>query len=87
MPRKKRTTAKRTRRVFDKGFRQEAVQMLLDGHSARLVADRLGLSSTSILYRWKKDCVDAAGPVAMSSTLACVSWNWSCAGLNENAMS
>ena len=64
MPRKKRTTAKRTRRVFDKGFRQEAVQMLLDGHSARLVADRLGLSSTSILYRWKKDCLDAAGPVA-----------------------
>ena len=53
MPRKNRTTAKRTRRVFDKVFRQEAVQMLLDGHSSRLVTDRLGLSSTSILYRWK----------------------------------
>ena len=64
MPRKKRTTAKRTRRVFDKVFRQEAVQMLLDGHSARSVADRLGLSHTSLLYRWKKDCLDAAGPVA-----------------------
>ena len=28
------------------------------------MADRLGLSSTSILYRWKKECLDAAGPVA-----------------------
>ena len=28
--------------------------MLLDGHSARSIAERLGLSGPNILYRWKK---------------------------------
>ena len=64
MARKKQSTPKRTRRIFTTEFREEAVQMLLDGHSAISVAKRLGLSSTSILYRWKKECLKAAGPVA-----------------------
>jgi transposase len=41
------------RRVFPKEFKQEAVQMLLDGHSAKSIVDRLGLSGTNVLYRWK----------------------------------
>lgn len=32
------------RRRFPKEFKEEAVQMLLDGHSAPSVAERLGLS-------------------------------------------
>jgi len=55
MPRKKRSPAKRTRRVFDNGFRQEAVQMLLDGHSARSVADRLGRSRSLIAQSCRSD--------------------------------
>lgn len=54
----------RTKRRYSPEFRQEAVQMLLDGHSATSVAERLGLSGANLLYRWKKDAVRSAGPVA-----------------------
>ena len=64
MPRKKPRSPKLGRRVFTKEFRQEAVQMLLDGHSARSVADRLGLSGTNLLYRWKREQLAESGPVA-----------------------
>jgi transposase len=54
----------RTRRSYSEEFRQEAVQMLLDGHSATSVAERLGLSGANVLYRWKKDTLRRAGPAA-----------------------
>ena len=38
--------------------------MLLDGHSAPSVVERLGLSGTNLLYRWKRDQLDKSGPVA-----------------------
>ena len=52
------------RHVYSEEFRQEAVQMLLDGHSAASVASRLGLSSPTLLYRWKKEFLRRAGPAA-----------------------
>ncbi len=61
MPKKKNVTG---RRQYDDDFKVEAVQMLLDGHSAQSVASRLGLSGTSILYRWKSNLVSASGPAA-----------------------
>lgn len=54
----------RQRRVYSEEFKQEAVQMLLDGHSAPSVAKRLGLSGANVLYRWKKDTLRRAGPAA-----------------------
>ncbi len=54
----------RQRRVYSEEFKQEAVQMLLDGHSASSVAKRLGLSGANVLYRWKKDTLRRAGPAA-----------------------
>ena len=54
------------RRLFTQEFREEAVQMLLDGHSARSVVERLGLSGTNVLYRWKSAQVRRSGPVANS---------------------
>ena len=66
MPRKKPPTGTSSRRVFTKDFKQEAVQMLLDGHAANSVADRLGLSGTNILYRWKSEQLQRSGPVASS---------------------
>ena len=54
----------RQRRVYSEEFKQEAVQMLLDGHSAPSVAKRLGLSGANVLYRWKKDPLRRAGPAA-----------------------
>jgi len=57
---------KRVRRQYTQEFREEAVQMLLDGHSATSVAERLGLSGTNILYRWKRQMLASSGPVAGS---------------------
>lgn len=54
------------RRDFTDEFKQEAVQMLLDGHSAGSVAQRLGLSGTNLLYRWRRQQLERSGPVATS---------------------
>jgi transposase len=52
------------RRHFTDDFKRDAVQMLLDGHSAKSVVERLGLSGTNLLYRWKRAQVEENGPVA-----------------------
>jgi transposase len=54
------------RREFTQEFRREAVQMLLDGHSATVVAERLGLAGTGLLYRWKREQLERTGPIATS---------------------
>ena len=54
----------RSRRFFSDEFKQEAVQMLLDGHSAPSVAERLGLPGPNALYRWKRETLRQAGPAA-----------------------
>jgi transposase len=66
MARKKQTLAKSSRRSFTLEFREEAVRMLLDGHTASSIVDRLGLSGTNILYRWKREQLRRSGPVASS---------------------
>ena len=58
--------AKSSRRSFTPEFREEAVQMLLDGHTAISIVDRLGLSGPNILYRWKREQLLRSGPVASS---------------------
>ena len=54
------------RRSFPEEFKREAVQMLLDGHRAPSVVERLGLSSTNLLYRWKREQLAQCGPAATS---------------------
>ena len=66
MSRKKATEAKRPRRLFTEEFKREAVALLLDGHSATSVAERLGLSNPNLLYRWKSSQLEQSGPVAAS---------------------
>ena len=51
--------AKAQRRVYPDELKQEAVQMLLDGHSAVSVAENLGLPHPSLLYRWKAQALGA----------------------------
>lgn len=55
-----------SRRRFTEEFRRDAVQMLLDGHSAASIVERLGLSCPSLLYRWKAQQLEQGGPVASS---------------------
>ncbi len=56
---------RRHRRQFTKEFKEEAVQMLLDGHTAASVCERLGLSSPNSLYRWKRELVSQGGSTAV----------------------
>jgi transposase-like protein len=61
MPKRKRGAS---RRQYSEELKAEAVQMLLDGHSAESVVSRLGLSGASVLYRWKTLLVASSGPAA-----------------------
>lgn len=58
---------RRGRRGFTDEFKEEAVRMLLDGHTARSVCERLGISATNTLYRWKKEFL--GGKNALASDL------------------
>lgn len=61
--RKKRRTS---RRRYSEELKAEAVQMVLDGHSAASVAANLGLSNVTLLYRWKAQLLERSGPAAAS---------------------
>lgn len=54
------------RRRFPTEFKEEAVQMLVDGHTAASVCERLGLSSPTLLYRWRRELLGRGGAAAMS---------------------
>ena len=56
--------SRQRRREYSKELREEAVQMLLDGYSAASVVERLGLSGTNLLYRWKAKYLQDSGPAA-----------------------
>lgn len=56
----------KSRRSFSKEFKQEAVQMMLDGHSASSVSKNLGIHNTNLLYRWKAEILAESGPAAES---------------------
>ena len=55
---------KSQRRVYPDELKKEAVQMLLDGHSAPSVAKNLGIGHTSLLYRWKAEILGQEGMAA-----------------------
>ena len=58
------SSKQKPRRTYTHEFKEEAVQMLLDGHTAGSVSERLGLSGTNILYRWKRELLGKEGGVA-----------------------
>ena len=64
MAKKQRKTVKRTRRTFTQEFKQQAVQMLLDGYTASSVSENLGLGNTNLLYRWKAELIAEGDPVS-----------------------
>ena len=64
---KKKTSVKKpSRRQYTDEFKEEAVQLLLDGYTAPQVVDRLGISNVNVLYRWKQEQLEKSGPVATS---------------------
>ena len=60
---KRKPKATPERRQYDDDLKQEAVQMLLDGHSAQSIVDNLGISGKNLLYRWKAQSINQSGPV------------------------
>ena len=54
-----------TRRQYTQEFKEEAVRMVLDGHSVASVCERLGLSSPNLLYTWKRKLVAQGGAAAV----------------------
>ena len=56
--------AGRKRRQYGDELKEEAVQMMLDGHSVESVAANLGISGTGLLYRWKAKFLEESGPAA-----------------------
>ena len=53
------------RRQYTLEFKEEAVRMVLDGHSVASVCQRLGLSSPNLLYNWKRKLVEQGGTAAV----------------------
>lgn len=53
------------RRRYTQEFKEEAVGMVLDGHSVASVCQRLGLSSANVLYNWKRKLVERGGAAAV----------------------
>jgi transposase len=54
-----------SRRQYPKELKEEAVRMVLDGHSVASVCERLGLSSVTLLYNWKRKLVEQGGATAV----------------------
>lgn len=46
-------TQRKTAQSYPLELKQQAVQMLQDGHSATLIASRLGLPRTNLIYKWR----------------------------------
>ena len=63
---KTRKSSKKPRRQFDKEFKREAVQMMLDGHTASSVSTNLGINNTNLLYRWKSEILLDGGQAAVT---------------------
>ena len=63
MPRRPSQQPIKHRRSYTDDFKREAVQMMLDGHSPQSIQERLGLPTTALLYRWRKQQREKAGPV------------------------
>jgi transposase len=55
---------RKERRQFDREFKEQAVQMMLDGHSASSVSSNLGIENTNLLYRWKSEILHEGGVAA-----------------------
>ena len=59
----KRKSSKSTRRTFNREFKQQAVQMLLDGYTAKSVTENLSIENASLVNRWKAELIRAGGSV------------------------
>lgn len=65
--------ARKPSRTYPLELKREAVQMHEEGHSAKAIADRLGLPRTNLIYKWRdqlKDHASSAAEAEKSSDVA-----------------
>ena len=62
---------KKSRRKYDESFKQEVVRRHLEGESAPQLAQDFGISSTTLIYRWKEQALrqNGAGKTTTSASL------------------
>lgn len=63
---KQKKTGSVERKHYSEEFKREAVQMLLDGHSATSIVQQLGIPGATMLYRWRREERERCGPMAAS---------------------
>jgi transposase len=66
MPSSSTHSKKKPRRGYSPEFKEQAVQLLVDGHSARSLVERFGLAGPYILYRWRKQLLAPSGPTGQA---------------------
>jgi transposase len=66
MSRKQKKSPSSERKHYSEEFKREAVQMLLDGHSAASIVERFGIPGATMLYRWRREERERCGPMAAS---------------------
>ena len=66
MAKNRQKTSNIERKHYSEEFKREAVQMLLDGHSATSIVQRLGIPGATMLYRWRREERERSGPMAAS---------------------
>ena len=76
----------RGRRQYSDELKAEAVQMLLDGHSAESVVSRLGLSGTCFIVG-RRICSRPADLRRRRWRLACRNWKRNCAAWSRSETS
>ena len=59
-------TLKDTRRRDANAFKEDALQMMLDGYATQSVMERPRLLNMKILYHWKQERLARSGPVKRS---------------------
>lgn len=57
-------------RIYPLELKREAVQMHQDGHSAKEIADRLGLPRTNLIYKWRDQLKDQSSRAAPTAEVA-----------------
>ena len=59
--------SRRTRRKYDDNFKAEVVRRHLEGESGPELARHFGISSTTLIYRWKEQALAQMPPEGTAS--------------------
>jgi len=59
---------KKLRRKYDEKFKEEVVRRHVEGESAGQLAEEFGISSTTLIYRWKEQALGKGASAASGAS-------------------